>query len=83
MVSATQTPYGERRLNLKNNLSPKELASLVNVPVNTIYYWISKDEIPYIKMGKHIRFSYDEVMEHFKNKTTKHSKSKEVNGLQK
>jgi excisionase family DNA binding protein len=66
---------------LKNNLSPKELAKLVNVPVNTIYYWISKDKIPYIKMGKHIRFSYDEVMEHFKVKMTKHSKSKDIDGL--
>ncbi|MEE2670298.1 MAG: helix-turn-helix domain-containing protein [Bdellovibrionota bacterium] len=68
---------------MNNNLSPKELAILLNVPVNTIYYWISKNEIPYIKMGKHIRFSYDEVMEHFKVKTIKHSKSKDMNGLQK
>jgi excisionase family DNA binding protein len=64
-------------------LSPKELAKLVNVPLNTVYYWISKDEIPYIKMGKHIRFSYGEVMEHFRKKTSDYSKSKEVNGLQK
>ena len=77
----TQILYGKRKSLLKNNLSPKELASLLNVPVNTIYYWISKDEIPYIKMGKHIRFSYDEVIEHFKEKTSKHSKSKEINGL--
>lgn len=81
MVKVIQIHNGERRLNLKNNLSPKELARLVNVPVNTIYYWISKDEIPYIKMGKHIRFSYEEVMEHFKAKMTKHSKSKDMDGL--
>jgi excisionase family DNA binding protein len=50
-------------------LSPKELSTKLNVPVNTIYYWVSKDEIPYIKMGKHNRFDYQAVLDFFKDKT--------------
>lgn len=58
-------------------LDPKQLAKKLNVPVNTIYYWVSRKRIPYIKMGKHNRFSYQEVMEFFRDKT-----KKELNGLQ-
>lgn len=53
-------------------IGTKELAEKLNVPVNTIYYWIAKSQIPYIKIGKHHRFLYDEVMTFFRNKT--HSK---------
>ena len=54
--------------NEKQFLTCRELAQKINVPVNTIYYWISKNEIPYIKMGKHNRFDYEEVMKFFKSK---------------
>lgn len=62
-------------------LGPKELAQKLNVPVNTIYYWVSRKKIPYIKMGKHNRFSYQEVMECFKRKTQNLPTGKEVDGL--
>lgn len=63
-------------------LNPKELAQRINVPVNTIYFWISRREIPFTKMGKHIRFSLPEVMEFFKQKTQENSRTKEKNGRQ-
>ncbi len=50
-------------------LNSRELAEKFNVPINTIYYWVSKKEIPYIKAGKHNRFDYEEVMAFFKRKT--------------
>ncbi|PIP96098.1 MAG: excisionase [Bdellovibrio sp. CG12_big_fil_rev_8_21_14_0_65_39_13] len=52
-------------------LNSKELAIKLGVPVNTVYYWVSKNEIPYIKAGKHNRFDYEEVMAYFKQKTQK------------
>lgn len=61
-------------------LNPKELAERINVPVNTIYFWVSRGEIPFTKMGKHIRFSLSEVMDFFKLKTQENSKTKERNG---
>lgn len=61
-------------------LSPKELAAKLKVPVNTIYYWVSRNQIPVIKMGKHNRFHYEEVMSFFRNKTKNLSSMKgEVN----
>ena len=47
----------------------KELSQRLKVPINTIYYWVSRNTIPYIKMGKHNRFVYQEVLAHFKSKT--------------
>ena len=52
-------------------LNSKEVATKLGVPLNTVYYWVSKNEIPYIKAGKHNRFDYEEVMAHFKQKTQK------------
>jgi excisionase family DNA binding protein len=63
--------------NIEQFLSPQELSKKLNVPVNTIYYWVSKDVIPYIKMGKHNRFDFDEVMNHFKKNTRKKLKNQE------
>lgn len=56
---------------IKKFLSTKELSLELNVPINTIYYWIAKNEIPHIKIGKHHRFCIDEVILFFKNKTSK------------
>ncbi len=52
-------------------LGTKELAQLLGVPVNTIYYWIHKKKIPVIKMGKHNRFNYEDVLEFFKRSKDK------------
>ena len=45
------------------------VAELLKVSRKTIYYWISRDEIPYFKVGKHRRFDRDEVMEYFRQAT--------------
>ena len=63
-------------------LGPKELAEKLNVSVNTIYYWVHKKEIPYVKMGKHNRFCYEEVMNYFFKKTKEILKHKEENETQ-
>jgi excisionase family DNA binding protein len=50
-------------------LNVKELAQKLGVPVSTIYYWIGLNKIPCIRMYKHVRFDFDIVMAHFRNKT--------------
>jgi len=47
-------------------ITVNELSLLLNIPVGTIYYWTSKKQIPFIKFGRHIRFDYEKVLEHFK-----------------
>lgn len=54
-------------------MTTKEIALELNVPVNTIYYWVAKSQIPYIKIGKHHRFLYDEVIDFFRKKTNEKS----------
>ena len=47
-----------------------ETADLLKVSRKTIYYWVSRHEIPFLKVGKHLRFNPIEVVEFFANKTT-------------
>jgi excisionase family DNA binding protein len=43
-------------------LSPEELASLLGVPVKTVYRWRSRGEGPVaLKVGRHVRYRLDEV----------------------
>lgn len=42
-------------------LSPAELAEALGISIETVYAWTSQKRIPYIKMGKLVRFSRNEV----------------------
>lgn len=54
---------------MEKYLSTKELARELNVPLATIYYWLSKNDIPHIKIGKHHRFLLEDVLHYFRVKT--------------
>lgn len=49
----------------------EEIARILDVPVSWIYSRtrLGKDEIPYVKVGKYIRFNPHEAIEHFKRST--------------
>lgn len=49
-------------------LTPKEMAKILNVPISWIYQRtsIGQEAIPYIKMGKYVRFKPEEVIDFFK-----------------
>jgi excisionase family DNA binding protein len=47
----------------------QELAQILQCPISTIYYWVSRNEIPYVKLGRHLRFIPEEVLDHFKKTT--------------
>jgi len=45
-----------QRTNLKKYLSPQELAYVVGVDITTVYGWTSDRQIPFIKIGRLVRF---------------------------
>lgn len=51
-------------------LTISELAALLKVPKKTIYYWVCRREIPYLKMGRHLRFQPVDVIAAFSAKTS-------------
>jgi excisionase family DNA binding protein len=50
----------------------KTLSSLLSVKPKTIYDWVHKDYIPYIKLGRRlVRFDADEIRKWLENKKSK------------
>lgn len=49
--------------------TPAEIASLLQVSIKTIYYWVMRNEIPYLKIGRHLCFKKESVIEYFQLKT--------------
>ena len=57
---------------MANNLvGPKEMANILGVPLSWIYQRtsIGQNAIPFVKVGKYIRFSPEEVVDFLKAKT--------------
>ena len=50
-------------------LSTKGIAALLNVSEKTIYYYVHRREIPFLKIGKHLRFNVEQVLSHFQKET--------------
>ena len=50
-------------------LTPREMAVQLHVPLKTLYYWVGRLEIPFLKVGRHLRFRRDEVLQFFQMKT--------------
>jgi len=42
-------------------LSPQQLAETLCISIETVYAWTSQKRIPYIKMGRLVRFNMDEI----------------------
>ncbi len=55
--------------NLPQLATPKEMAELLRVSPKTIYYWATRREIPFVRVGRHIRFVTHDVISHFFEKT--------------
>ena len=50
-------------------LNVNETAALLSVSPKTVYYWVERREIPFIKVGRHVRFKAHEVIGFFEQKT--------------
>ena len=50
-------------------ITVQELAKRLNVPVSWIYRRtrLGQEAIPHVKMGKYVRFDWDEVLEFYKD----------------
>ena len=46
-----------------------EIATLLHVPIKTVYWWVNRREIPFLKVGKHLRFDVGKVLGFFSEKT--------------
>lgn len=60
----------EDDLENKNLITPKELAEILKVPISWVYQHthLGPKAIPYMKIGKYLRFNLNEVLEFFRNK---------------
>jgi len=54
---------------LSHLIGVDQLADTLKVPKKTIYFWVSKKEIPYLKVGRHLRFDLQQVIEFFRDQT--------------
>lgn len=50
-------------------VSLPEIARVLNVSPKTIYYWVKRNEIPYVRVGRHLRFKPIEVIDFFESQT--------------
>ena len=57
------------RADIERLVGLDEMAALLSVSRRTLYYWVSRREVPFTKIGKHVRFSPSEVLEFFKENT--------------
>lgn len=46
-------------------MTVSELALFLKVSSKTVYYWVSRNEIPYVKIGRLLRFDAQAIMGHF------------------
>jgi excisionase family DNA binding protein len=63
MEQIPSNPDGQRMLTLL------EMALYLRVSKKTLYYWVNRREIPFIKVGRHLRFDATEVLVFFREKT--------------
>ena len=46
---------------MKNLLTVQEVAEMLKISVSTLYRWVNKREIPFVKLGGKLRFNEDEI----------------------
>lgn len=50
-------------------LSVNQIAQTLGVSSATVYYWVHCKAIPFLKVGKHLRFDPEQVLEYFRQQT--------------
>lgn len=65
------SPWGINNMRL---LTVKQLSGRINFKAKTIYDWVHRKRIPYLKIEGSLRFDYDEVLRWLKNKRHKPKK---------
>ncbi len=60
----------------KRYINIKELSEYLGIKVNTVYAWVFQKKIPYIKLGKLVKFDLLELENWLKDKRVKSIKDK-------
>ncbi|MCZ6799423.1 MAG: helix-turn-helix domain-containing protein [Nitrospirae bacterium] len=55
--------------NLKHLLTIQQAAQITGVSITTLYKWVSHRKIPYIKMGRLVKFDPSKLEEWIKQQT--------------
>jgi len=50
-------------------VTPKEIALYLKVSPKSVYYWVARNEIPYLRVGRHLRFDLSQVIKWLSEKT--------------
>lgn len=48
---------------MDNLLDPKGLAAMLGIPVSQVYRLTQKGELPHLRVGKYLRFNFNEVVD--------------------
>jgi excisionase family DNA binding protein len=56
---------------VKKLLTPEDLSDILQVKLSTIYYWTHIGKIPFMKIGKALRFREDEILIWLRKKEVK------------
>jgi excisionase family DNA binding protein len=56
-------------IHFPNLCTPSEIAKLLKVSPKSIYYWVKRDELPFIRVGRHLRFDPQKVISYLTEKT--------------
>ena len=55
----------------KRYLSPQELSEYMGIAIQTIYEWTSQKKVPYIKLGRLVKFDQGEIDTWMKSQSVK------------
>ncbi|MDP8258979.1 MAG: helix-turn-helix domain-containing protein [Candidatus Aadella gelida] len=55
----------------KKFLNIKDLSEYLGVTINTLYAWVNQRKIPYLKMGRLVRFDREKIEEWVESKGVK------------
>lgn len=58
-------------MKLEQLLTINQLSEVLQIKVPTIYGWVHEDYIPYVKIGRLVRFEEDEVFKWLERKKSK------------
>lgn len=47
-------------------LTIKDVSKILKISESTLYRWVHKKEIPFVKLGGKLRFSQDKIQEYIK-----------------
>lgn len=52
-------------------LTIKEVSNILKISESTLYRWVHKKEIPFVKLGGKLRFSPDAIQEYIKKNSVR------------